>query len=103
MVLLMMMVIQVGVWYHSRAVAQTAARHGLDQVRTVDGSTAAGISAANEFLAQAGDALDNTDVSASRNAEVSSVSVSGSVVSLLPGVSLSVHVTVDAPTERTVP
>lgn len=103
MVLLLLMVVQIGVWYHSRAVAQTAARHGVDHVRTIDGSTGAGISAANEFLAQAGSGLRDSDVTASRTVEVSSVSVSANVVSILPGVNLTVHVTVDAPTERISP
>lgn len=100
--LLVMIVIQVGVAYHSHQVAQTAARHGVDEVRTRDGSTGAGISAANDFLAQAGGGLRGTDVSASRGAEVSSVSVSGNVVSIVPFVSFTVDVTVNAPTERIV-
>lgn len=103
MVLLLLMVVQIGVWYHTRAVAQTAARHGLDHVRTVDGSTEAGIGAANEFLAQSGNGLDDPNVSASRTFETSTVSVSGNVVTILPGVRLTVNVTVDAPTERVIP
>lgn len=103
MILLLLMVVQIGVWYHTRAVAQTAARHGLDHVRTVDGSTGAGIDAASEFLAQAGNGLRDPAVNASRTAEVSSVSVSGNVVSVLPGFGFTVSVTVDAPTERIEP
>ena len=103
MVLLLMMVVQIGVWYHSRAVAQTAARHGLDHVRTLDGSTADGIAIANEFLAQAGGGLDGAQVNATRTALESTVTVTGRVVSILPGVSFAVTVTVDAPTERIEP
>ena len=47
--------------------------------------------------------LENRDVDASRTAAVSSVTVSGRVVSILPGVSFTVSVTVDAPTERIEP
>ena len=103
MVLLLLMVVQVGVWYHTRAVAQTAARHGLDHVRTVNGSTAEGIDVASEFLDQSGGGLENRNVNATRTAAVSSVTVSGRVVSILPGVSFTVSVTVDAPTERIEP
>jgi len=103
MVLLLMMVVQVGVWYHTSAVAQTAARLGLDHVRTFDGSTHDGIAVATEFIDQAGDGLQDPQVHATRLAERSTVSVSGHVVSILPGVSFPVSVTVDAPTERLEP
>ncbi|MCB0996113.1 MAG: pilus assembly protein, partial [Acidimicrobiales bacterium] len=59
MVLLLLMVVQVGVWYHTRAVAQTAARHGLDHVRTINGSPSEGIDVASEFLDQSGGGLEN--------------------------------------------
>jgi Flp pilus assembly protein TadG len=103
MVLLLLMVVQVGVWYHTRAVAQTAARHGLDHVRTINGSPSEGIDVASEFLDQSGGGLENRNVDATRTAGVSSVTVSGRVVSILPGVSFTVSVTVDAPTERIEP
>ena len=103
MVLLLLMVVQVGVWYHTRAVAQTAARHGLDHVRTINGSPSEGIDVASEFLDQSGGGLENRNVDATRTGAVSSVTVSGRVVSILPGVSFTVSVTVDAPTERIEP
>lgn len=103
MVLLLLMVVQMGVWYHTRAVAQTAARHGLDHVRTINGSPSEGIDVASEFLDQSGGGLENRNVDAIRTAAMSSVTVSGRVVSILPGVSFTVSVTVDAPTERIEP
>ncbi len=103
MVLLLLMVVQIGVWYHTRAVAQTAARHGLDHVRTLDGSTGDGIAVADEFLAQSGGGLEGAQVDATRTALESTVTVSGRVVSILPGVTFTVSVTVNAPTERIEP
>ena len=103
MVLLLLMVVQVAVWYHTRAVAQTAARHGLDQVRVLDGSPEAGEAVAYEFLDQAGGGLNDPDVDATRTVEVATVSVRGDVVSILPGVSFTVSVTVRAATERIEP
>ena len=100
--MLLLLVVQAAVGFHGRAVAHTAARHGLDHVRTLDGSTAAGVSAATSFLAQAGGGLRDSNVTASRDAETSSVTVSANVVSVLPGVSFTINVTVDAPTERIV-
>jgi hypothetical protein len=103
MVMLLVMVVQVGVWYHTRAVAQTAARHGLDHVRVIGGSVDQGIAVTGEFLAQSGGGLRHRQVQATRTVEASTVSVSGQVVSILPGVSLPVSVSVAAPTERIEP
>lgn len=103
MVLLLLMVVQVAVWYHTRAVAQTAARQGLDHVRVLNGSPEEGVAVAHEFLAQSGGGLHDPEVNATRSVELSTVSVRGHVVSLLPGVSFTVSVTVDAATERIEP
>ncbi len=103
MVFLLMTIIQFALYFHLRAVATTAARHGLDQVRVLDGSPAAGETAANEFLDQAGSSLDDRSVSAGRSAATSTVTVSGEVPSVIPGMRLTVSVTVDAPSERVIP
>ena len=103
MVFMLMAIIQFALYFHLRSVASTAARHGVDQVRVLDGSTDAGISAANNFLDQAGSSLADRSVSADRSAQSSSVTVSGSVAALIPGLNLRVSVTVDAPTERIEP
>lgn len=98
--MMLLVVVQFALYFHLRAVAQTAARHGLDHVRVVDGSTDAGLVAANEFLDQGGASLTDRDVTAERSAIASSMRVSGIVVSVIPGLNLRVEVTVDAPTER---
>ncbi len=103
MVSLLLVIVQVGLYFHLRAVAQTAARHGVDEVRVLDGSTDQGITAAGEFLDQAGTSLHHRTVRAQRTAESSSVRVTGTVVSVLPGVALTVDVTANAPTERITP
>ena len=101
MVFLLLAVVQIALYFHLRSVALTAARHGVDQVRVVDGSTDSGIGAANEFLDQAGTSLRDRSVSAERTATRSSVTVAGNVVAVIPGLSLHITVTADAPTERT--
>lgn len=103
MVLLLLVIVQVGLYFHLRAVAQTAARHGVDEVRVLDGSTDQGIAAATGFLDQGGQSLRDRSVTAQRSAASSSVTVSGSVVSVIPGITLTVDVTASAPTERIVP
>lgn len=103
MVMLLLVIVQFALYFHLRAVAQTAARQGLDHVRVVDGSTDAGINATNDFLDQGGQSLQDRGVTAERSAVASSMSVSGTVVSVIPGLNLHVEVTVDAPTERVTP
>ena len=66
MVMLLLVIVQFALYFHLRAVAHTAARHGLDHVRVIDGTTEAGITAANEFLDQSGSSLDGRDVAAER-------------------------------------
>lgn len=103
MVLLLLVVVQVALYFHARAVATTAARQGLDHVRVVDGSIGDGVGTANAFLAQTGGGLERRGVSASRSATRASVTVEGEVVSVVPGVQLPIEVTVSAPVERITP
>ena len=103
MVFLLMAIIQFAIYFHLRSVAVTAARHGVDQVRVLDGSPADGISAANQFLDQAGSSLDNRHVTAARTPTRSTVNVTGAVVAVIPFVSLHISVSADAPTEALQP
>lgn len=103
MVLLLMVVVQFALWFHTRAAVTTAARHGLDQVRVVDGTVEDGAATTNEFLDQAADGLHDRSVTVNRRADQASVRVVGVVVSVIPGVHLPLTVTVQAPIERTVP
>ena len=99
MVFMLLAIVQIALYFHLRSVANTAARHGIDNVRVLDGSTAAGITAANEFLDQAGSSLEGRSVDATRSPELSTVTVTGQVVAVIPGLNLHVSVTVNAPTE----
>ena len=99
MVFLLMAIIQFAVYFHLRSVAVTAARHGVDQVRVLDGSTDAGISAANQFLDQAGSSLDIRHVTAARTPTRSTVTVTGAVVAVIPFVYMHISVTATGPTE----
>ncbi|HRE03797.1 MAG TPA: hypothetical protein PLV68_21050, partial [Ilumatobacteraceae bacterium] len=101
--MILLAIVQIGVYFHLRAVAQTAARHGLDEVRVVHGSSEDGIAAANAFLDQSGSGIDNRTVTANRTATVATVTVSGNAVSIVPGLTLTIEVAVDAPVERVTP
>jgi hypothetical protein len=103
MVLLLMVIVQVALWFHTRAVATTAARHGLDQVRVLDGDPTAGEATARQFLDQGAGGLHDRSISAQRSATEASVTVHGTVVSVIPGIDLPVTVRVSGPVERLVP
>jgi Flp pilus assembly protein TadG len=103
MVLLLMVVVQFALYFHMRAVVTTAARHGVDQARVVDGTTGDAIGATDQFLDQAGGGLEHRGVSASRSTTRATVTVHGEVVSVVPGLHLPVDVTVEAPAERLLP
>jgi Flp pilus assembly protein TadG len=100
MVLLVMAVIQFAVYFHLRAVAGTSARHGVDRGRIVDGSDGDALIAANEFLDQSGSSLTGRQVTASRTGDEFSVTVTGQVPSVMPGLNLTVDVTKSAPIEE---
>lgn len=99
MMLLLMAVVQTGIWFHTRAVMTTAAHKAADAAR-VDGGTAAdGEQAADDFLSNAG-ALRDQNVEVDRGPDTATVSISGQVVSLIFGAPLGISVTVEAPIEQ---
>jgi Flp pilus assembly protein TadG len=103
MVFMLLAIVQFAVYFHLRSVATTAARHGVDRVRVVNGSEALGVAATNEFLDQAGRSLEGRSVGASRSATISTVTVTGQVVAVIPGFAMHLTVTANAPTERVEP
>lgn len=102
MILLLMVVVQVGIWFHTRAVMVTAANKGVDAARLEDGTAADGRIATEDFLRHAG-ALRSDTIEVDRGAETASVTISGRVVSLLFGVPLDVTATAEAPVEQVTP
>ena len=102
MVLLLMVVVQFGVYFHTRAVVTTAARQGADNARTFDGTTEAGDAATTQFLDQSAGALRDRTISVERTATEVTVTVTGEVTSLIPFAVFPLTITVSAPVERIV-
>jgi Flp pilus assembly protein TadG len=102
MVLLLMVVVQFGIYFHTRAVATTAAHQAADNARILDGTAEAGSAAATQFLDQNAGALRDQDVSVERSDTDVTVTVTGEVLSLIPFASFPLDVTVSAPVERIV-
>lgn len=97
-------VVQVGLWAHAQHRAQAIASQALAAVRAYDGSAAS----AYEQTAQAreqlgGGVLHQFDVRINRGTERAQVRVRARTVSLLPGGGLPVVSEVSGPVERLVP
>jgi len=102
MLLLLMAVVQVGLWFHVRAVMTTAANKAVDATRVDAATPADGEQAAAEFLAHTA-ALDDIAVDVDRGPDEARAQVSGQVVSLMFGLPITVTVVVDAPVETVEP
>ncbi|WP_020123812.1 TadE/TadG family type IV pilus assembly protein [Streptomyces canus] len=99
-------VIQASMWYYARQIALTAAREGLTAARAYQSSPAAGTAQAQDVLRRtAGDSLRGYSVVASSDGQRVRVRVSGTALSMIPGVAgLQITQSASGPLERwTVP
>ncbi|WP_030697758.1 TadE/TadG family type IV pilus assembly protein [Streptomyces albidoflavus] len=93
--------IQVGLYYHARKVAQSAARQGVETGRQLGSTPGDGVAQAQTFLARFGGSVQGPSVSsAGSTAEEIRITVRGRVATLVPGLTLDVVQHADAPTER---
>jgi Flp pilus assembly protein TadG len=98
----LMLIVQYGLWWHAKQVADAAAAEAVDVAQTLDGTAADGEDAALDFLAQSGN-LDNVSVSVDRGTDVVAVEVQGDAPQLVPGWDWSVTARSQAPIERPIP
>ncbi len=103
--LLVVTLIQTALWFYARSVALGAAQEGAREGRVQPASTARAQSAAEGFLDQtAQDLLTARDVTVTTSAASVTVTVSGTSLSLFPGLSgWSVTQTAVGPVERPTP
>jgi Flp pilus assembly protein TadG len=98
---LVMLVIQFGLWYHAQHVAQAAADEGARAAKVENATARDGISRASAFLDQSSTGLINDrNVDATRTLEVATVTVTGHVAAVVPGLDLSVTAKAVDPVER---
>jgi Flp pilus assembly protein TadG len=100
--LFLMSVIQASFWFLARDAALAAARQGADAARTVGASLGSGQSTALGFARQAGSGylMNPSATVRQRNAATIAVTVSGRVPSFVPGLTVRVSETVQAPVEE---
>ncbi len=101
LLLMVMLILQFGLWYHGSHVAIAAAQEGARAAR-LEGSTAAeGEARARTFLAALGrDVVGEPVVVATRDAEVARVEVSGLSVAVVPGFRLPISAASEGAVER---
>lgn len=97
--LLVMLVVQFGLWMHARQVVLSAAQEALSVAQQLDATSDAGRSRAEEFLAQAGGVRDAAVV-VDREPTTATASVIGTTPAVVPGLSLGVSAVVEGPVER---
>ncbi|HET9732290.1 MAG TPA: TadE/TadG family type IV pilus assembly protein [Acidimicrobiales bacterium] len=101
LLLLVLGVIQFALWQHASHVAQAAAQQGLAAGRVQGGSEQSATAQAAALLDQTGSGvLVHPDITATRDAQTTTVVVSGQAEGIIPFLSLPVRSTAAGPTER---
>ena len=101
LLLLIMLVIQAGLWFHGSQLAEAAAQEGVQAGRVENGSAADAERRARDFLGRLSPSVASTaKVYAVRTAEVTRVEVTGEVQQVVPGLVLTVSGAAEASTER---
>lgn len=103
LLVLVFTIVQAGLWFHARNLAQAAAQEGATAAASYTSTPTAGIARARAFISeQAGDSLTATTVTtAGTTATLVRVEVTGRALSILPGVSgMTVTQTAFVPVER---
>ena len=101
LLLLIMTIVQFGLWYHAEHVVQAAAQEGVRAARTEGSTSDEGKARAEQFLAATGaSVVDQPAIVVTRDGQQASVRVTGTVVSVIPGVHLDVHGEAVSPTEE---
>ena len=97
-----MLIVQYGLWWHAKQVANAAAAEAVDAAQISSASARDGEDAAASYLAQSGN-LDNITITVSREPTVVTVEVRGDAPQLVPGFEWSVTARSTAPVERFIP
>ncbi len=101
---LILLVVQVGLYFHASHIALAAAEEGARSARSLHGSATAGQARARRFVDALGSGLIRSPVvTASRTPTTARVEVRGQVAGVIPGLRLVVDRVVESPTERFVP
>ncbi|HTO00038.1 MAG TPA: TadE family protein [Microthrixaceae bacterium] len=97
-----MLIVQYGLWWHAKHVANAAASEAVDAAQVSTGTAREGEGAAASYLAQSGN-LDNVTIKVNREPTIVIAEVHGDAPRLVPGFEWSVTARSVAPVERFIP
>jgi Flp pilus assembly protein TadG len=101
LLLLILLIAQFALYMHATHIAQSAASQALSATRVEGGSAAAGNAEAQRVLSQLGSGpLQESSVNARRGATTASVTISGTATTILPFITLTVHVEAAGPVDK---
>lgn len=101
LLLLILLIVQFALYMHATHIAQAAASQALSAARVSSGSTTAGTTEANRVLSPLGNGpLRASSVDVQRTATQASVTITGTVTSVVPLLTLTVHAEAVGPVER---
>lgn len=101
LLLLVMLVVQFGLWLHAQHVAQAAADEGLRDARTASVSLADAEARASAFLDQtASSVIEDRSLKVERDGDIARVVVVGDAPAVVPGLELGIRAVAAAPVER---
>lgn len=100
LMLMMLIVVQAGIWGIATYTAHAAAGEAVTDLRASDGTPATAAEAAAEAVADLGGGLEDLAVDAEREGQSATVTLTGTAPELIPGLSLPVEVTQTAPLEE---
>ncbi|WIV57881.1 TadE/TadG family type IV pilus assembly protein [Amycolatopsis nalaikhensis] len=104
LLLLILLIAQFALYMHATHIAQSAASQALSTARVHGGSAAAGNAEAQRVLSQLGSGpLQRSSVNAQRGANQASVTITGTVTSVVPFVTFTVHAEAVGPVEKFTP
>jgi len=98
----LMLIVQYGLWWHAKQLANAAAIEAVDVAQLPTGSADAGDAAARELLGQSGN-LSNVEVTVDRTPSLVTAEVTGRAPQLVPGFTWSVTARSQGPVERFIP
>jgi Flp pilus assembly protein TadG len=101
LLLLVMLIVQLGLYWHANHVAQAAAQEGVRAARMTDGNAQTGRERAQAFVTSAAPTLlHDVGITATRDNQTATVHVHATVQAVVPGLSLAVDVESRSPTEH---
>ncbi len=98
--LIFLMLVQWSVQLYNDRIVHAAAREAAVDAASWEGTESAGRQTANEYLADSGSDLSNTEVKITVGATEVTVTVSGDVMTLLPGFTKRVSAIATVPREK---